>query len=1167
MPIFETASLSLIDLLDVLSGDLNTFRQKSPLSPPQVVIPNSNMRMWMIMNLSRIQGIATNIDFTFIEKSLESYFYKRNGVNYDSENRFFPGIDAIQRKVFNYLLENKNKPEFAFLNSFLNSISRCFALSSRLALLFKDYELNRFDWISSWAKEKNIDYPLICRKESPFPEDNDYFRIQKLIYQELFLTGDSEKQDPLYKTESLSQFYVQAAQDKNYASSSANTHLYIFSLSNLADTYMHVLERMSSVDSANIHFYQFHTGNTRIQSQLENNFARWAKPQIYMASRLEKLSDIKIIEPKYSYPNALMNLRMLLNDKKISQEKLHSSLTDHSVRFWNSPSVFREVEAVANDIIHKMNIDENLQYTDFAILVTEMSSYRPAIEWVFDGGILIQYHPGKELESRSLLNDHESILKRHKIPYSLTDIKASDSSVLYRFLMDLYEFCSKDLIPKKIVLHILHNPLVYRKFITDAGDLREYDELIERMSVVYENDTNSNDPFQISNGLKRARLSKVVTTEEIWEHFKFVEMEDSDEKVIKDLTIFWEKLIYVRSLFRNKQIDDQISWTSEFLDIIKHSIEELLNWSDDYKQERVLFQEWFTSLQDWKDIRIENSEESLDLFRFVTDQAFEKIPYKKGNYLTAGVSVSLLQPMRPIPFRHVYILGLGEGKFPGSADHSQLNLRRDVIQDWDMSRREIQESLLWESLHSPTDSITLSYVGENLLEDKKFEPCSPLYEIMQAFGVNKATSMPLTSYSKLYQNDSNSYNNGLVSYDFSRVAASSKIHDYKLEKIFQKPENLNLKKPIDITKRISLKSVSDFLSDPMEFYLRKRLGMYHENELDEEDDSDIFHLDAVKESEILKEIYSLMIPDLVSTEPWKWNEENIVSALDSILSRLVSQARFPQFSFGQLQRKILLEYTMSASELFSEWKNELVGGRYYRYLTLGDLGHRNSDVLKLKNLELEVQKSREKLNLTLEAEWEHVIEKPNGDLTWILPKGLESRLSFTSTDFGGSFKDYWKVMSFPFISSLGLEAIGRKLTIFSFKSRFTREKKQKSDNYLKVRFESEGEHKRYLVSLLNLYINDSLEFFPRKAFLSYYVNYIQAKEDKKNPESSKPEQIERYLDEDKWRLFLSENIFELERDLSNVIRLYPNIHDLILNSKIEFANSFYKPFLDWMIKE
>ena len=52
------------------------------------------------------------------------------------------------------------------------------------------------------------------------------------------------------------------------------------------------------------------------------------------------------------------------------------------------------------------------------------------------------------------------------------------------------------------------------------------------------------------------------------------------------------------------------------------------------------------------------------------------IKIHRGHYLAEGITVSSFKPMRPIPFKAVFLLGLGEGLFPTTFKKDTLYLRQ-----------------------------------------------------------------------------------------------------------------------------------------------------------------------------------------------------------------------------------------------------------------------------------------------------------------------------------------------------------------------------------------------------------------------------------------------------------------------------------------------------------
>lgn len=1131
MSITHITSLSLEDIAAELSKNIFEERKKFPLHSPVIVVPSTNMKLWLNLNLSRIDGLSANLRFLYLEKALEEYYHLRAGLDFDPFTRAFPSQEATQRKILAHLIENKEEEETKFLRSFLKSATRAFSLSAKLTSLYKDYELNRSSWIQSWAKEKGIELPSISRKPTPFPKEDEYYRFQKTLYQNVFLNSKEPN--------TLVQFLLKEAQKNKKYSPENFPSLHLFCLSNLADTYLGILDSLSRRDKLPVYLYQFHTGAI---ADSNNDQAvgpeRWANPQIHIASRTAAIPDValKNLPDVRSYPKKLENLRNLLAGK----EKAHnvSSLSeDSSVRFWNAPSAYRETESVANDILYRMNLDPSLTYLDFAVLVTDMHTYRPAVEWVLDGGILLQ-------------TKENSDPIRKKIPYSLTDIKANEASLLYRGLMSFWEICSGNGIDKNGLLKLLRNPLLQKRIRLHSQTTNDLETLIETSGVQYEETGREKDSFQISNGLKRIRLSAILSRDASWNKYKVAPISLETDENSSQLTEFWETILKVKNDILSFSKGEKNLWTAEYLKTVKDSLEELFEFPEEYEQEGKLFRGWVESFFEWEGIRLQNKEEGIALLKFITEQIFDQVPYRKGAYLTGGVTVSLLQLMRPIPFKHIYILGLGEGKFPGSNDRSQLNLRKDFQEEWDISRREIQESLLWETVYSATESITFSYVGKNLQEDKTFEPCSHLFEIMESFQVKEAVQLPLHSYSIKYEHTPEQLRQGLVSYDFARTWVNGIRKDQHILDRFQDPNELTR---IDIGPEpsgIDVKELSQFLSDPLDTYLKRKLGMYLEEEEFSETEKEPFDLDAIAEASILKKVHALMMPDLVSKEPWTWDREKISEVLSPILEKERSSAKFPQSVFGKIQEADLVQYLITTSALLSEWKPLFQGGKYYPYLSLGDTGLPDAVCKKLPPLKVPLKSG----DFQIKGEWEHIVEK-DGNLYWLFSKSLEDK---PSDDYFG-YKDYWKVMSFPFLTGIAFASSNENFKIYSFRPRPSEDSKKKNILELEYNIETSSIGTEYLAKIISDYLKEEPVFFPRRAFLNYYVKNIQGSSGK----NKTPDDSSRFEDETAWLNFLKEELNGVKDGLSPLVKLYPKTPDLILKSKIQWAKNFYKPLLDW----
>ena len=94
----------------------------------------------------------------------------------------------------------------------------------------------------------------------------------------------------------------------------------------------------------------------------------------------------------------------------------------------------------------------------------------------------------------------------------------------------------------------------------------------------------------------------------------------------------------------------------------------------------------------------------------------------RGHYLADGVVVSPLLEMRSLPFRVVFLCGLGEGQFPAVDGPNPLDLTLAHRQAGDVSPRERDKYLFLETIVCARERLYLSYVGRDALTGDDLAP-------------------------------------------------------------------------------------------------------------------------------------------------------------------------------------------------------------------------------------------------------------------------------------------------------------------------------------------------------------------------------------------------------------------------------------------------------------
>ena len=112
-------------------------------------------------------------------------------------------------------------------------------------------------------------------------------------------------------------------------------------------------------------------------------------------------------------------------------------------------------------------------------------------------------------------------------------------------------------------------------------------------------------------------------------------------------------------------------------------------------------------------------------------KALEGLTGSRGHYLADGVVVSPLLEMRALPFRVVFLCGLGEGRFPAADGPDPLDLTLARRQVGDVSPRERDKYLFLETLACARDRLYLSYVARDAQTGDELEPSPVVHELIR----------------------------------------------------------------------------------------------------------------------------------------------------------------------------------------------------------------------------------------------------------------------------------------------------------------------------------------------------------------------------------------------------------------------------------------------------
>ena len=114
----------------------------------------------------------------------------------------------------------------------------------------------------------------------------------------------------------------------------------------------------------------------------------------------------------------------------------------------------------------------------------------------------------------------------------------------------------------------------------------------------------------------------------------------------------------------------------------------------------------------------------------IAERTLAELSGGRGRYLAEGVVVSSFLPMRAIPFKVVFLLGLGEGLFPAAGRRDALDLRAAKRRAGDVDPSERDRYMFLETLLCTRQKLYLSFVRRDEQTGDPLQPSAVVQELL-----------------------------------------------------------------------------------------------------------------------------------------------------------------------------------------------------------------------------------------------------------------------------------------------------------------------------------------------------------------------------------------------------------------------------------------------------
>ena len=714
-----------------------------PFAPVRVVVPNRNVETYLRLGVARTCGIAANLDITFLRKLLAHV----------AEQALPNGrvVDAQQIEGHLLVLFHDDgflgRPELAPVRDYLRAGGdardavdrrRC-QLAFRLGPLFEEYAASRAAMVKTWETGTSLDRDHLLAATEAW---------QRALWLAIFgpagriaLRSQAEGVTWLRIDELLARAEAQGA----LAAEGLGPRLHLFGASYVAPAYHRMLAALGR--HIDVYLYTLNpcrefwedvetptelrrrvakqTGSTAddpfgLLDQSENLALRlWGRPgreNLRLLNQLDMCDFEEHFAPSPA-PTLLARLQNDILDRVARNEPAPGLSADGSLQVLGCPGIRRELEVVAAEIWGCLRADPELRCNDIAVIVPESrkDAYLSQVSAVF--------------------------AESHDLPHHVVDLPAQCGHRLgeaAQLLLDLpfSSFSRKELVP------LLTHPCVMARF----PDARPADwlRLIDQLGIVRGADARDlrgsylrRDLFTWDQGLRRLALGAFMLGESSGDEIpadlgenQYLPVETAPDQRASALGF----ALLVRSLIADAHFAAGIGAPierplSEWLSFIRAMLAAYLVPADD--GEEGLLGRWRAALEDIEDVGLQGEPVSYRVAAELARGALASIPGTRGQYLARGVTVASFVPMRAIPFRVVFVLGLSQGDFPRNARRGDLDLREARREAGDVTPREQDLYMFLETLLCARDRLVLSYVARDEVTGEERPPCPVVLELRE----------------------------------------------------------------------------------------------------------------------------------------------------------------------------------------------------------------------------------------------------------------------------------------------------------------------------------------------------------------------------------------------------------------------------------------------------
>ncbi len=783
--------------LEKLTEKLSGKIQNSPggiFVKDTIITQTAGMDQWLAAELAKKENLGVFANFSILHQdefiNEVHFLLTGNQARFNKETGRWMLYELLGTDDF------LNNPDFRQASEYCagDDLKRI-QLASRINDLFDQYQVYREGLIDSWENG-------LLQDPGSVPEKWQKWLWLKLKEQGFFHAKYHVKKDLL-----------QALDDTVMQEKLGNNYPIVSFFGNSVYTRFHkeIYDRLAEIIDID-HYVLMPAGSMEgkfsYRNELLESFGRQSLDMLGILSENTTIEQLTVETMSGGLLSDIQNA--VFNDRNtVESDKIPDSvLLDDSIQVNSTYTAAREVEILYNYMLGVINRVKGLNPRDILVLARDIDLYAPYIKAVFSNA-------------------------PHHIPFKISGVSKGQEESFITALLDILDLEEEDFTSEKVISLLELKPVSARFGITDTIGIRS---LVSRANIRFgktgrkEDDTNY---VSWDYGIK-----KLV--------YGYAMLSDQDYHVPgEDISLYPFEDIEGeggRQVFRIKEfIDDLANVIDEKK--VKKSLEDWIKFINEEVLDRLIH----TDNSDKEDLafyykKLNNYREAMELLpgRQVEFRAFYQglkrslsdEPAEYG-FNSGKVTFSSYDKAKGLPARVIAFLGLNNDSFPRKDRFVGYDLLGKEVLAGDRSLKENDKQRFLETILSARDFLYLSYIGRSSKDNSELPPSIVLDELLD-YLEKRADNPAMVRDGLLVEHPLHGFsgkylpgNSRLFTY-FNSEDTSDPSDLFETDKDIDKEESIDIKE-------INLDIMIRFFQSPVKWYYQKFVGLY----LDEEEDQQL----------------------------------------------------------------------------------------------------------------------------------------------------------------------------------------------------------------------------------------------------------------------------------------------------------------------------------------